>query len=644
MTPVDEIPRPTEKAHNLPHSSPKFLPTSSKMSTLRDRRRSAPGTLPDSPLSDRAGRSDADPNSPARSQQNFIDSANRNMPLLEPAQRLLTPPLTEDEDLLYRFRDRAGSLSEHDSHGITSLDRQVESFFSPTSSNASVSDVIRSIPKPRFPIRVSRGEPKPFSLEAQRKVMRWTHERGHFLPDPDWLEPPLTDNIKDIVWPYLEDLGVDYQSIKIEFLTEGGFNRIFTIDTTDVATQKEIHYVFRVALPVDPYYKTESDVATTELVRHFTGIPVPTIYAYDSSAMNAIGLEWMLMEKVKGTKLDDVWTDMDYATKIRLTQTVAAWTTQLAKISSSKIGSIYMRETARNLDFYVGRSVAAELSQESRLNYQAFRGPFASLDRFYNSFLGVVSQEINDLSRAFHSNAFHFEPTSLKFRGTFLEQHPLYYLDGHRDWTDEEWKIEQTKELEMLSAGVKALQEALPTICAKAPETSRKLTTFLAHDDLSRRNIFVNESGSPVALLDWEAIEMQPLLFLTNAPDFIQSCEEEHEPEIDFAAYEEQWKRHGFSEEEKDRFRYGNAKWFKTHMENYVCTKLRTAYKEELQRLSCPLSHVDWEDYNSLDRELIDRVMHFSRDVDEVVEWTEDMLALGEGSESEDSEEDEDDR
>ena len=613
------------------------------MPTFRDRRQSAPSALPHSPLSDRPGRSDTDPNSPTRSEQNAESSADQDMPFLGSAQTPLTPPLTEDEDLLYKFRDRAKGPSEYGSRKETSLDRQIETFFSPETSEASVSDVIRSIPKPRYPIRVFRGEPKPFSLEAQRKVMRWTHERRHFWPDPAWLEAPSTENIKELVWPYLEDLGVEHRSISIQFFTEGGFNRVFTIHTTNADTQQEFDYIFRVALPVDPYYKTESDVATTEIVRHFTKIPIPIIYAYDSSTDNVLGMEWILMEKVRGRKLDEAWTGMSYDSKLRLAEITADWTAQLAKLSSNKIGSIYMQYTASHLQFYVGRCVTPLLSQENRLEYQVFRGPFESLQRFYDSILGVTSQDLEALTQAFETGKFRFVPASPKLRGTFLDRDVFYYLDGHEDWTDAEWYEEQKKELESLDLAVKTMRQNLPAISAIAPETSRPLSTFLIHDDLSRRNMLVDDHGMPVALLDWENIKLEPLLFLTDPPAFMQSYVEESKPEkMNEAEREAQWQRLGWSEEEKEETRAISATVYEENMENYVCTQMRKVYLEELTRLKCPLASAHEEKFFFLDSQLRQRILNISAEVDDHVEWVEAMLAMGEDSDDEGDGDDED--
>ena len=214
-------------------------------------------------------------------------------------------------------------------------------------------NVLRKVPRPLSPVQIYTGGPPPFSLEAQRKVLKWTHEHSYFIPDPNWLNPPNVEDIREIVWPFLKPLGnKNIEDISVAFLADGGFNRVFTVNTLKGS------YVFRVAWPVDPHYKTEFDVATTELVRHYTTIPVSIIYAYDSSTNNVLGLEWILTEKItSGKKLDDSWEAMEYDTKVHLTETVADWTVQLSNIIFDKIGSIYVRFEQENLLFFVGRSV-----------------------------------------------------------------------------------------------------------------------------------------------------------------------------------------------------------------------------------------------------------------------------------------------
>ncbi len=174
---------------------------------------------------------------------------------------------------------------------------------------------------------------------------------------PVWLIEPDIECIKEAVKPYLEAMGCQSNDFAVEYLTQGSWHKIYTITAYNSNIQELTDYIFRVALPVDPYYKMESEVATTELVRHSTTIPVPIIFAYDSSTQNKLGLEWMLMEKVAGTRLTEAWSTLSDSSKSFLTKRVADWVKQMSSIVGDKIGGIYMQYTETQAEFYIGRCV-----------------------------------------------------------------------------------------------------------------------------------------------------------------------------------------------------------------------------------------------------------------------------------------------
>lgn len=63
--------------------------------------------------------------------------------------------------------------------------------------------------------------------------------------------------------------------------------------------------LLRLSLPLGPYFHMESDVATAHFAK-VRSVPVPRIYAYDSSAINCLGIEWQLVEKITGTDVNSV--------------------------------------------------------------------------------------------------------------------------------------------------------------------------------------------------------------------------------------------------------------------------------------------------------------------------------------------------
>ena len=476
--------------------------------------------------------------------------------------------------------------------------------------------MLGSIPRPEYPIQVYTGPPPAFSLEAQRSVMRWSHERGYFLPDPNWLHGPNIDGIKETVWPILERLGCKHgENISIEFLADGGFNRVYTVQTS------ARNYVFRVALPVDPYYKTESDVATNELVRHFTTIPVPTIYAFDSSTHNPIGHEWMLMDKItSGKSLEDCWTAMSYDAKSGLARTLGDWTAQLTRITSIKIGSIYMRFADDRLGFFVGRCVNNLLTQSNRLLYDIPRGPFESLRDYYAAILAIAGFDVVETTLGYLSGTVQFEENSSGSKGTFLDQDIFFRMRDPYDKPDSELTEDRRNELDLLRSGLGGLQHALPKLCAKTGIPD-EMVTMLAHLDLSRRNIFVDDEGVPIAVLDWENIQLGPLLFLTRVPDFMDSAEEPDEPEKD-----DVYRPEFTNPEEEAEFIKDNEEWYTRHLNDYQCTMLRQLYRETLTTLNSPLAGAVWEDMPEFDRELLERIHCFSAQAEDHQAWVNSQV------------------
>ncbi len=182
-------------------------------------------------------------------------------------------------------------------------------------------------------------------------------------------------------------------------LARGSFNLAYNITAETVIAAFHQEYIFRVSLPIWPYYKVESDVATTEFVRHANNIPVPIIYAFDSNPDNKLCFEWMLMEKVQGTPLKDVWDTMEFDTKQRLVRDIAGWMTELSRFKFNKIGSIFMRYRQRHIDFYVGPMIHELLFEGDRLLHEVDRGLFRSVQALYNVILDLTERHVNDPRR-----------------------------------------------------------------------------------------------------------------------------------------------------------------------------------------------------------------------------------------------------
>ena len=133
--------------------------------------------------------------------------------------------------------------------------------------------------------------------------------------------------------------------LNVTFLAKGGFNKVYTVAASYDGIDPQLSYVFRVTLPVEPFYKTASEVATLSYIREHTSVPVPHVIAHSSTADNELGYEWILMEKIPGVSLKSVWQDMDTETKERETRVVAQYAKQLCDwCSFDAIGNLYFRK------------------------------------------------------------------------------------------------------------------------------------------------------------------------------------------------------------------------------------------------------------------------------------------------------------
>lgn len=124
-------------------------------------------------------------------------------------------------------------------------------------------------------------------------------------------------------------------------LAEGGSYRIFEAKLPDGAS----------AIVRLPYKCTEprrygiaSEVATMEFLR-LHGCPIPKVLAWDASCENALGCEYMILERAAGQELSETWTSMDMKRRLRVVRSVVEMEKRMFDIPFPASGSIYFRES-----------------------------------------------------------------------------------------------------------------------------------------------------------------------------------------------------------------------------------------------------------------------------------------------------------
>ena len=264
------------------------------------------------------------------------------------------------------------------------------------------------------------------------------------------------------------------QDCEVDFVAEGLLNKVYKVQYGDRSA------ILRIALPVDPKAKTESEVATLRFVRRYGAIPVPSVMAFDSSRLNAIGLEWMLMEHMPGIPLGEHWKSIPWSGKANIAKQLAFHCAAMHKHRFNAIGNIYPDpepSSPRSGLPEIKKIVSVPFLYGQGTSERAPRGPFGRSQDWLMAQL-LVKEEVatNDMKNA----------------------------EDDSDREDAENTLKIVKQLKTL------LPDFFPTYVAEA--------TVLRHSDLGAHNILVSKEGHLTAVLDWECVSAVPLWKACNLP------------------------------------------------------------------------------------------------------------------------------
>ncbi|KAH8601103.1 kinase-like domain-containing protein [Bisporella sp. PMI_857] len=246
----------------------------------------------------------------------------------------------------------------------------------------------------------------------------------------------------------------------IKFLGRGAFNKLYIVKNY----RKTV--VVRVTLPVDPKWKTLSEVATLEWVHKMTFLPVPKVLVYDTDRRNPIGFEYIIMEKIRGKPLAKVWRDIDFDAKKKLVYDLAVFCAQTFQRKTNGIENLFPRREGNMEHLMIGRIVSAAFLWEDHIHQDVDRGPFRSSKEWLSARLTLA--EINCQSPS---------------------------LDRSTAEGDLE-EIEKT--MIIISKLRNRIKDFFPV------KDQRAEATMIFHDDLSHHNILVDKKGVLMGVVDWE--------------------------------------------------------------------------------------------------------------------------------------------
>ncbi|RVD89634.1 uncharacterized protein DFL_000633 [Arthrobotrys flagrans] len=328
------------------------------------------------------------------------------------------------------------------------------------------------------------------------EVLEW--EDGLLCTQLIWKTEPSIDMVTDLMRSKIQDVSQDDKQTEntvstATYIGGGAFNKLYLMDRCNDS------WILRVTLPVDPYYKTSSEVATIKLIKSFTSLPVPRVIAHYGGAPEAspsdgcLGLEWILMTKLPGKNLTDAWSEMDIGKKIRVVELLAdklheLYTCKEAQFSS--IGNVYQPSVQTDTSergasygpaaYTVGRIVSMPFFWNQRLRQPVNRGPFASSAEWLTSRLQLVEYECTQILNSDSVNSNEKEDAArFKSLSQRLSKHIQFFVPANEKFV-------------------------------------------LHHDDVNAGNILVDPTtGDLTGVLDWECVSVLPNWKSCQLPIFL---------------------------------------------------------------------------------------------------------------------------
>ena len=364
--------------------------------------------------------------------------------------------------------------------------------------------------------------------------LEWVEEM--FGLEPRWTKEPDVNIIASIAHAHL---GCDEGALpNVSFYAQGAFNKLYKVSTADTTC------LMRVSLPVDPRWKTESEIATMEFVRGKTLLPVPKIIAFDSSNENELGFEWILMEMMPGVTLRKRWRKMSWDAKENIVKCLVENHARLFEHRFHGIGNIFESgKQASSTSFTLDRMVSLIFFWGDHLTHDVSRGPFRSSHDWLKARLQLV----------------------------LIDQQRIL------DSTCDEDEIEDAEAALDLA---KRLLEILPTIFL--PSAGGE-PTMLFHDDQSMQNIMVDDDGRLTAVIDWECVSAMPLWKGCQVPALLDQRTREEKPDREtYAAADSDEEEDAKDPDGLDNEGMNGLYW--EHLLEYEMTQLRKLFLTEMQK------------------------------------------------------------
>ena len=303
--------------------------------------------------------------------------------------------------------------------------------------------------------------------------------------------------------------------VSITKLAEGGFNRVLQITFND-------GYEVLARLPykttVPKHYTVASEAATLTLLRAH-GVPVPKVLAYSPDQTNAVGTEYILLERLEGTPLSDRWFSMDTKSRVKIMRQIVDVERRFMSIHFPASGSLYHRRDLGSSqhvipvldDIVLGPTAQHEWWYQERASLEVDRGPCKPLSRNTCFSAHIDFEPGTTFSACFEAPA----KRELEFCERFGK--PRLHVERYLR------EIHQFQNLSPIPYQHLLINYLKLAPYLDVPTEHRMSRPTLRHPDFSPNNILVNNTNDVVGIIDWQHAVILPLCLCAGIPDHFQN-------------------------------------------------------------------------------------------------------------------------
>jgi hypothetical protein len=170
--------------------------------------------------------------------------------------------------------------------------------------------------------------------------------------------------------------------VEVSKLAEGSSNRVFLITMAD-----KFKMVARIpySISVPKQYGIASEVATMDFLRS-KELPIPEVYGYSFDPDNTAGTEYIFMEYVQATPLNEVWHSLSKTDMLTIVEDLAGYQAMMTSIPFQLGGSLYYTSDLKKIikwpeeqfgdnRFITGPDTQRSLWSGRRAQLDVYRGP-----------------------------------------------------------------------------------------------------------------------------------------------------------------------------------------------------------------------------------------------------------------------------